>query len=383
MRPLRARIDLGALRSNLAVVRRTVPRARILAVVKANAYGHGLAAVGRALADADALAVACLEEALVLREAGVHTPILLLEGFFEASEIALAERHRLWSVVHDHHQVAMLEHRASSPSLVFWIKADTGMNRLGFPCAEIPTVFERLADHGVPVDRTPVLMTHFANADQPDSEVTREQIRRFESLPRPKGMLRSAANSAALVSRPETHYDWVRPGLLLFGASPFADRDGLALGLRPVMSLVTETIALRTVSAGDRVGYGGTWVAPRPGWIAIAAVGYGDGYPWRVPAGNRVRVNGRFCPLAGRVSMDMIAIDLGDEPVPVGTPVELWGPGLPVEEVARRAGTVPYELLCGIASRVRYELVDEGDRPDAASSTVRLEAETPPCRAAP
>ncbi len=218
MRPLRARIDLGALRANLAAVRRAVPRARILAVIKANAYGHGLAAVGRALGEADGLAVACLEEALVLREAGVRAPILLLEGFFEDDEMTLAARHRLACVVHDHHQVAMLERRAAPPALDLWIKTDTGMNRLGFPPAEIPSVLERLVARGGFARQRTVLMTHFAEADRPDSEATLEQIRRFEALEVPSGVLRSAANSAALLARPESHYDWVRPGLLLFGA---------------------------------------------------------------------------------------------------------------------------------------------------------------------
>jgi alanine racemase len=359
MRPLRARIDLGALRANLRAVRRAVPKARLLAVVKANAYGHGLAAVGRALAGVDGLAVACLEEALVLREAGVRAPILLLEGFFDDDEVAPAERHRLSCVVHDPHQIEILERRASFPALDVWIKVDTGMNRLGFPPEAVPVVLERLAARGAFARHPPVLMTHFAQADRPGEEATRDQIRRFEALARPPGALRSAANSAALLACPEAHYDWVRPGLLLFGVSPFPDRDGSSLGFRPVMSLITETIALRRVALGDRVGYGGAWRAERPGWIAIAAVGYGDGYPWRVPDGNPVRVGSRLCPLAGRVSMDMIAIDLGADPVPVGTPVELWGSGLPVEDLARRAGTVPYELLCGIASRVRYEIVGE------------------------
>jgi alanine racemase len=361
MRPLRARIDLGALRTNFRIVRRAVPRARILAVIKANAYGHGLSAVGRTLAQADALAVACLEEALVLREAGVRRPVLLLEGFFDDEEIALAVRHRLSAVVHDDRQLAMLERLSPFPEIDLWIKTDTGMNRLGFPPARVPAVLERLARRGAFASRTPVLMTHFAEADRPASPTTLEQIRRFESIPLPPGFLRSAANSAALLTRPESHYDWVRPGLVLFGASPFADRDGPSLGLRPVMSLVTEVIALRRVERGERVGYGGTWTAPCSGWVAIAAAGYGDGYPWRAQAANQVRVADRFCPLAGRVSMDMIAIDLGTQPVPVGTPVELWGPGLPVEELARGVGTVPYELLCGIASRVRYEIVADDD----------------------
>ncbi|MCL5798942.1 MAG: alanine racemase, partial [Gammaproteobacteria bacterium] len=229
MRPLRARIDLGALRANLRAVRRAVPKARLLAVVKANAYGHGLAAVGRALAGVDGLAVACLEEALVLREAGVRAPILLLEGFFDDDEVAPAERHRLSCVVHDPHQIEILERRASFPALDVWIKVDTGMNRLGFPPEAVPVVLERLAARGAFARHPPVLMTHFAQADRPGEEATRDQIRRFEALARPPGALRSAANSAALLACPEAHYDWVRPGLLLFGVSPFPDRDGSSL----------------------------------------------------------------------------------------------------------------------------------------------------------
>lgn len=363
MRPLRARIDLGALRANLDAVRRRVPRSRVLAVVKANAYGHGLAEVGRALRAADGLAVACLEEALVLREAGVRSPILLLEGFFEEAEIALAERHALSCVVHDARQVALLEKRKAPWALDLWIKVDTGMNRLGFAPHEFSAVLERLAASRGRTPTPPVLMTHFAEADGPDPAATLEQIRRFEALPA-GDLPRSAANSAGLLRYPAAHYEWVRPGLLLFGVSPFAESDGTALGLRPVMTLLTEIIAVKPVVPGARVGYGGTWTAPRPGWIGIAAAGYGDGYPWRAPAGTRVRVGGRLCPLAGRVSMDMIAIDLGDEPVAVGTAVELWGETLPVEALARQVGTIPYELLCGIASRVRYEIVGARDEAD-------------------
>ena len=354
-RLIRAVIDSGALRHNLQTLRERARGARVMAVVKANAYGHGLVQTARALEQADAFAVARLEEGLMLREHGVSGPIVLLEGVFSAAQLREAARHGLDLVVHHSLQLDLLARDPHARRLVLWVKIDTGMNRLGFRPEEFPAALQRLAGlRPAPLEIR--LMTHLARADD-SPETTRRQLERFQHAARGLGYVTSIANSAGLLGETPVGGEWVRPGLALYGGSPFADRTGAALGLRPAMRLETSVIAVRQVPRGETVGYGGAWRAGRDSRIAIAAAGYGDGLPRGLPNGTPVLVDGERAPLCGRVSMDMIAIDVTDlAPVQVGTPVVLWGEGLAVEELARCAGTIAFELLCGVSQRVPLEL---------------------------
>lgn len=357
---IRAVIDTGALRHNLGVIRKRAGGARIAAVVKANAYGHGLVPVGVALAEADALAVARLEEGLLLRAAGITRPIVLLEGVLSRAQLEEALHHRLELVVHDPLQIELLEQlpAAGGPvqALAVWIKIDTGMNRLGLRPKELPAALERV--RRLPARRLTIrVLTHLACADARDGEMTRRQMALFAELTHGLPHEVSLASSAALFGQVPVGGDWVRPGLVLYGASPFGEGCGADLGLVPVMSLTSQVIAVRQVPAGETVGYGATWRATRDCRIAIAAAGYGDGLPRGLPAGTPVLIHGRRAPLAGRVSMDMIAVDVSAlPPVTIGTPVLLWGPELPVEEIARHAGTIPYELLCAVSPRVPLDV---------------------------
>lgn len=354
-RLIRAVIDTQALRSNLGTLRRSAPRARVMAVVKANAYGHGLVPTALALADADALAVARLEEAVTLRGAGVSQPIVLLEGVFSAEDLAEAAHHQVELVVHDAQQIELLEHYRGPRGFVVWLKADTGMNRLGFRHDEFSSALARL--RGLKNAAAEIrMLTHLACADDTGSEMTREQIERFRNLTHGLKLATSIANSAGILGWPDAHGDWVRPGIALYGISPFPDKRGADLGLTPVMTLETRVIALRSVKRGETVGYGATWRAERDSTIAIAGVGYGDGIRRALPNGTPVLVDGKRASLAGRVSMDMIAIDVTHLPnTKAGDRVVLWGPELPVEEIAARAGTIGYELVCGVSQRVPFE----------------------------
>ncbi|MEY4848769.1 MAG: hypothetical protein RLZZ36_1882 [Pseudomonadota bacterium] len=357
--PLRALIDLAALRANFALFRRAAPRSKILAVVKANAYGHGVLPVVSALTAADGFAVARLEEAIELREAGVVHRIVLLEGVFSAAQLRVARAHRVDLVVHHSSQLDLLDAEPVGDEDL-WIKIDTGMNRLGFAPEQVSEVHARL--RALPRAPSNVrLMTHFARADD-DAAMTVQQRQRFsiaQSLWAQAGggsPEASLANSAGVLLRPDSHADWVRPGIGLYGASPCASRSAAEFGLAPVMTLQSAVIAVRSVAVGESVGYGATWRAERPSRIAIVAAGYADGVPRHLPSGASVLIDGRRAPLAGRVSMDMIAVDVTDSPhAGVGSPVVLWGHGLPVDEVAAAAGTLAYELLCGVGRRAVFE----------------------------
>ena len=352
-------INLTALRHNLRRVRALAPRSRIIAMVKANAYGHGLAVAARALSEADAFGVASLDEALAIRRAGLAHPIVLLEGVFVAAELEDAARNACELVVHDQHQLTLLETSRLDKALGVWLKLDTGMHRLGFSPSEVPDAWRRL--NVARAVRGPVrLMTHLARADEPGNAHTRKQLAIFAEVTASLQAEHSIANSAALLAWPESQADWVRPGILLYGVSPFANRNGADEGLIPAMTMRTTLIAVKDVPRGDMVGYGGNWVAPVDTRIGIAAIGYGDGYPRHAPNGTPVLVNGVRVPLVGRVAMDMIAVDLGKTSrAAVGDPVVLWGAELPVEEIARAAGTIPYELLCGVTQRVKFSVVEE------------------------
>lgn len=337
-------------------MRELAPGCRVLAVVKANAYGHGIVAAARALAGADAFAVARLEEAATLREAGIAARIVLLEGVQDAAGLAAAAAHGLEPFVHQVAQIGLLEGWRGAHAFRVWLKVDSGMGRLGFRPAEVPEAMARLA--GCPaVAGPPLLATHLAEAESPGNARTRAQLECFAQATAGLPGERSIANSAGLIAWPEARADWVRPGIMLYGISPFPASTGAELGLRPVMSFETRVIALKDLAAGDRVGYGGTWAAPGPARIAIAEAGYGDGYPRGAENGTPVLVNGRLAALAGRVSMDMLAIDVtGAGEVAIGDPVRLWGPLVPVERVAAAAGTIAYELTCRVSRRVPHQI---------------------------
>jgi alanine racemase len=356
-RAARATVDSAALQHNLRAVRRHAPGAQVMAVIKANAYGHGLVGTARALRAADAFGVARIEEALALREAGLGNAIVLLEGVFDADQLPLAASLGLELVVHSAEQLAMLEAATLPRPVGAWLKVDTGMNRLGFAPEEAQDAARRLTA-STAVAPPLRLMTHLAGADERDVPLTDRQLGRFAAALGELAGERSVANSAGLLWRGDTHADWVRPGIMLYGVSPFADQTGTELALRPAMELMSTVIALRSVRHGERVGYGGVWTAREDSRIAIAAIGYGDGYPRRLGSGAPVLVRGRRAPLAGRISMDMIAVDVTLVPdVQVGDEVKLWGAGLPVEELARLAETIPYELLCGVTQRVGVSMI--------------------------
>jgi alanine racemase len=354
-RLIRAVIDTHALHHNLGIIRARAGGARVIAVVKANAYGHGLVSTALALQGADAFAVARLEEGLALRAAGVTARVVLLEGVFTRAQLEDAAHERLDLVVHDELQVRLLEESGAAQRFALWLKVDTGMNRLGFAPARFPAALARIRSLA-PAAREVRLLTHLANANEHDDAVTRAQLERFRQVSTGSSYEVSIVNSAGLFGRTATGCQWVRPGLALYGASPFEDATAASLGLKPVMTLTSSVIALRQVAPGEAVGYGGAWVAARDSQIAIVAAGYGDGVPRNLAGGTPVLIEGRAAPLAGRVSMDMLAVDVtGRHDVHVGSTAVLWGAGLPVEEVARHAGTICYELLCGVSQRVPLE----------------------------
>lgn len=335
-------------------MRKFAPNSKVLAVIKANAYGHGIVTAARALAGAEAFAVARLEEAVTLREAGIDARIVLLEGVQGPTELALAAELGLEPFVHQPEQVLMLEGWGGAHRFRAWLKVDSGMGRLGFRPVQVKAAAERLARCGAIVQPAN-LATHLAESEARGNAGTRAQIDAFAAATAGLPGERSIANSAGLIAWPDAQADWVRPGIMLYGISPFPDSTGADLGLKPVMTLETRVIAIKSVATGDRVGYGGTWTAQRPSRIAIAAAGYGDGYPRSAGSGTPVRVNGMPAELAGRVSMDMLAIDVSDVlQVSVGDPVQLWGPAVPAERVAAAAGTVGYELTCRVSRRVPF-----------------------------
>jgi alanine racemase len=355
MRPIQARISIGAMAHNLRVARGHAGSSSVFAVVKANAYGHGLSRARRALAAADGFAVLTLEEAANLRLMGVEQPILLLEGLFGVDEIATCAELDLWPVLHHAGQLDWLQQQPPARPLHVFLKFDSGMHRLGFPLADHAAVIARVRSLSGVAGIT--LMTHFAQADE--TVGVDWQLHPFLRELSAYGLPWSSANSAALLRYPETHGNWTRPGLMLYGASPFADMSATQLGLRPAMTLQSELIGVHTLHAGEGVGYGQLYRAERPMRVGVVACGYADGYPRHALTGVPVLVNGRASRTLGRVSMDMLCVDLDKCPdAAVGSPVVLWGEGLPVDTVAAAAGTSSYELLCALAARVPVEEID-------------------------
>lgn len=356
-RPTQAFIDLQALRHNVSIARSLAGTARLMAVVKANAYGHGAHAIAEALSsEVDAFAVACLDEALALRERGIQRPILLLEGVFDTSELQAAAAAALWMTIASDAQLSQLECAQLSQPVHCWLKVDTGMHRLGVGVEQTSQALHRLRN-SANSDGAPTLFTHFVAAEATDSAETKTQLALFNTIE--TNGPRSACNSAGIIAWPDAHFDWVRPGYMLYGNSPMTGKHPAAESLRPVMTLQSQITALRDIPAGDTVGYNGTWRAKRPSRIATVPIGYGDGYPRGAKPGTPVLVGTQRAALAGRVSMDMITVDVTDLPaVAIGDTVTLWGPALPVEEVASHADTNGYELTTRMPARTPRIIVD-------------------------
>jgi alanine racemase len=348
-RPIRATIGASALAHNLGVARRYAGGAKLWAVIKANAYGHGLARAAQALREADGFAVLDFIEALKLRSAGVAKPILMLEGFFRPEDLDLVARHGLTPVVHCAEQLEMLRQHPPAAPIDVYLKVNSGMNRLGFALEAVRVAWNALKAQ--PRVRSVTLMTHYADADGPGGVAA--QLEWFNQLTQGLEAPRSLANSAALIRYPEASGDWVRPGIMLYGCSPFSDQSAESLGLQPAMTLRSEIIGVQHVQPGEGVGYGFSYRAGAGMTIGVVACGYADGYPRHAPSGTPVVVGGRYTKTVGRVSMDMLCVDLTEIPgAGVGTPVTLWGEGLSADEVAASAGTLSYQLLCGLAARV-------------------------------
>ena len=354
-RPIEARIDLAALRHNYLVAKRRIAgqHAKAWAVVKADAYGHGLLRTAAALSDVvDGFALLDIEAAVALRDAGFRQPILLLEGFFDAADLAVCGEYGLIPSVHRSEQLQMIAAAALPQPLPIYLKLNTGMNRLGFTLAQLPAVRSALAQSTAIGAVT--LMAHFAEAD--GERGVAWQLETFNAMRAlwPAGTPVSLANSAAILRHPQTAHDWVRPGIMLYGASPFADESATSFDLKPVMTLSSRILGVQQIAAGERVGYGGTFVAQRPTRLGIVACGYADGYPRHATSGTPILVAGQRTTTLGRVSMDMLACDLTDLPAAgVDSPVVLWGEGLPADEVAAAAGTISYEVFCALARRVK------------------------------
>ena len=354
-RAAKASIDLAAIRHNYRLARSLAPDARAAAIIKANAYGHGAVVVARALAaEADAFGVACIEEAMELRDAGIEQPIVLLEGFFEADELDYIARNNIWSAVHSEHQIDALAAAILPVPVNVWLKMDSGMHRLGIEPRHYQAAYTRL--RALPQVADITLMTHFACADDLRLDITQQQIAAFDRAVEGIDAPHSLANSPATLAWPRARRDWLRPGLMLYGATPFAVAQDEAAQLQPAMTLTTEIIAIHELEVGDAVGYGASFICQRPSRIATIAMGYGDGYPRHAVSGTPVVVNGQRTVSAGRVSMDMMTIDITDiASAKIGDRVELWGPQLPVSDVAQFCGTIPYTLLTCLTRRVALE----------------------------
>jgi alanine racemase len=351
-----AKINTAALKHNFNRVRELKPTAKVIAMIKSNAYGHGLIPVAQTLTNADAFGVARLAEALQLRAAGITQDILLMPGFLNSEQLPIIAVNNLQIVVHDPYQIDLLANAKLAHPLNVWLKVDTGMNRLGFKINKAPDAYVKLRSlKNVGEIR---MMTHFACIDEKDNPTNQIQ---FTRLAKAKELLPgewSSEKSAAIMKYPEVHDAWVRPGIMLYGVSPFVDTTGADFNLQPVMELSAPILAVHTVSKGEGIGYGSTWYCPEDMLVGTIGIGYGDGYPRRMENGTPVIINGRLAPRVGRVCMDMIMVDLrGHTNVKAGDTAILWGADLPVETIAPNAGTSPYELLCAVTKRVKFEYI--------------------------
>ncbi|MCM8739414.1 alanine racemase [Pseudomonas koreensis] len=347
MRPARALIDLEALRHNYRIARE-VTGAKALAVIKADAYGHGAVRCAQALeAEADGFAVACIEEALELRAAGIKGPVLLLEGIFEADELTLIVEHDFWTVVHSLWQLEAIEQAALSKPITVWLKLDSGMHRVGLHPKDYAAAYQRLLASGKVAKI--VLMSHFARADELHEQSSADQVAVFEAARKGLTAEVSLRNSPAVLGWPQIHSDWVRPGIMLYGATPFEEANAVAERLQPVMTLESKVICVRELPAGEPIGYGARFITDKPMRIGVVAMGYADGYPRHAPTGTPVLVAGKRSRILGRVSMDMLCIDLTDVPeAGLGSTVELWGKTILASEVAKWADTIPYQIFCNL-----------------------------------
>ena len=351
-RPIRARINLDALHHNLQQVRTLAPGSSVMAVVKANAYGHGAVGVALAITDqVDGFAVAGIGEADELIAAGIDRDIVMLSGFHESTEIDRISEQGLIPVIHSWRQIEQLASTPVSKSVRVWLKFDSGMHRVGFNPEEVGAAVKRLQQ--IPHAALNGLMSHLASADDRDSTCTDSQIDGFAATTAPYRFARSLANSAGVCAWPRSPHDWVRPGIMLYGCSPMLEAEDAAAGLRPVMSLCSKIIAVKRLKQGDRIGYVGDWCCPENMSVGVVACGYGDGYQRHAPSGTPTWINGRRAPLVGRVSMDMITVDLrGLDSAGVGDEVELWGGHVSATEVAALSGTISYEILTSVTARV-------------------------------
>ena len=353
-RPSRIVIDIKALEHNFLRIKELAPNSKVMAIVKADAYGHGIVRVAKTLNNADAFGVACLEEAEQLRQSSIKTPIVLLEGPYKPDDLPLVIKFKLDMVIHNEYQIQLLEKTKIEGSINAWLKIDTGMHRLGFPIEKADAILNRLL-LCKNINSRPILMTHLATANEKKNNLTQQQLEAFKKISKIIDGEKTVANSAALINFPEAHFDWVRPGLMLYGVSPLTDSFGHNHGLRSVMTLESEIISIQYLSKNEPVGYGATWRCPEDMPVGIIAAGYGDGFPRHAKSGTPILVNNVRCPLIGRASMDMLTIDLRNQPnAKIGDRVVLWGDSLPIEEVALHADTIPYELLCGVHKRLKF-----------------------------
>lgn len=352
-----ASINLNAIRHNYQLAKSVAPDQHALAIIKADAYGHGAVRVAEALSDiADGFGVACIEEALELRDAGIKLPILLLEGFFSADELPVISEQQLWCAVHSLDQIALIASTELTQPLHVWLKMDSGMHRLGVAPEDYAAAYAQLSQLQQ-VEKV-VLMSHFSSADEPEKAVTEDQIALFDSTTQTITAEVSLANSAGTMAHTDARRQWQRPGIMLYGASPFMAPQTIANQLQPAMTLSSEVIAVRDLQPGEAVGYGCTWVCEKSTRVGTVAMGYADGYPRHAKSGTPVRVNGQMTQIIGRVSMDMLAVDLTHIDAEVGCYVELWGENLPATTIAEWADTIPYTLFTGITRRVHKRYIE-------------------------
>ncbi|MAD46327.1 MAG: alanine racemase [Oceanospirillaceae bacterium] len=349
-------INLDNILHNYRLAKSLAPEQKAVAVVKANAYGHGAVPVAKKLeAEADAFAVACIEEAIELRVAGIKKPVLLLEGFFSADELTTISEQNFWSGIHNRQQLDALKNASLNKPITVLLKMDSGMHRLGFAPQEYTAVFNELK--ALPQVKDVIMMSHFTSADDMASPMTNKQIEVFDAATRGLDADISIANSAATLMHPDARRNWQRPGIMLYGSSPFENNEAIDRQLKPAMTLTSEVIAIHDLQPGDAIGYSGTWVCEKPTRVGTVAVGYADGYPRQAVNGTPVLVNGQRTKLIGRVSMDMLTVDLTDIDADLGSEVELWGENLLANEVAPCCGTISYTLFSCITGRVHRKVI--------------------------